>query len=628
MKKSDEYWLASDGGQHDPQTPENSRPLKFSGVPWSLSLGSGLAVAASVSVLTLIFCALLGDARYADSGFWDFGRAQGGGQLVEFVTNAVFPWIFEPVFARMFFSIPWGYELYIGLLLGLAAVGFSQLLRWYGFLSGETEAQGRRPGRNEVFGALAVLSALLLFGLDTPLACLLALFPWYLKDLSFLLSGYSPGKSVFFRFAVVSVFASFLSNQLAAFIPLLSFLIVLSEKDIRENRHLAFAVFIGIAPALLRMMLTPEAIFPELGKGGHVVPALGLTDRVRPLFGSEPEWNSYNWARSRTVYRPYALFVFASSLVFLLLSERNLRKGRRVLPSGIPRAAAVLALFAVLDSRVFAASEAEIFPLQAIARLIPELSYLPLGKYVIGIALVLLIISSAQARRLGAVFGATVVLGLGLIHVIPQTVVFPRTLERGDGRPVSEFLADAEKTDDIGLRLFSPSYSVFRAAGYSSLKVIPPDDEGELHPIGAENISFGGSGKIEDMPLMFDGNVKTRWANGTGRQEGHERVDIRFHNQAYRKFRTMKLALGPFVSDFPRGLRASVFEPGGALCGTVQAVPWEGPIEFNSAGFPYFGYQQDVTLRFEKVCTAERITLEQLGKDKNFDWSIAEIMIR
>jgi hypothetical protein len=98
----------------------------------------------------------------------------------------------------------------------------------------------------------------------------------------------------------------------------------------------------------------------------------------------------------------------------------------------------------------------------------------------------------------------------------------------------------------------------------------------------------------------------------------------------------LKLSIGAFKSDFPRGLRVSTFKS----CPTIndfqftphsdkielfKANPWQGTIEFTQAGLPYFAPQTRVIARFKSALDLQCLLIEQLGIDPHYDWSIAEM---
>ena len=138
--------------------------MRSSGFARSISAWRARVLLGSLGLFA-VFRLCFGPHAYADSGFWLFHRG-GSGDIVEFSTNAFYPWKFEPIFTAVLSHLSWGYEIYLGLLFSFGALGIFELQRWYRRERGFT---GESPNDMESAStaALALFGCLLLlFGLD------------------------------------------------------------------------------------------------------------------------------------------------------------------------------------------------------------------------------------------------------------------------------------------------------------------------------------------------------------------------------------------------------------------------------------------------------------------------------
>jgi len=120
------------------------------------------------------------------------------------------------------------------------------------------------------------------------------------------------------------------------------------------------------------------------------------------------------------------------------------------------------------------------------------------------------------------------------------------------------------------------------------------------------------------VPLMTDGDLKTRWESGP--QRGIEEVTIDLGTVA--PVGALVLSLGEFSRDTPRDLQIEV-----SADGTAWTEVWRG-----SAASQTFRAVFDDPVRIPATFdlgdrTARYIRLRQFGEDKVFYWSIAELSV-
>ena len=134
--------------------------------------------------------------------------------------------------------------------------------------------------------------------------------------------------------------------------------------------------------------------------------------------------------------------------------------------------------------------------------------------------------------------------------------------------------------------------------------------------------------KIENFELInpvkeiLDKDLKTRWST-RGAQVGGEEFVLDFKKQI--NISKVKLDVGPFTSDFPRGLKVELEDSLGKKTTIFNQPHWIGPIKFTKLGYAYFGHQSDVSIAFGKTYQTKKITFTQTASDKVYDWSIIEL---
>ena len=130
----------------------------------------------------------------------------------------------------------------------------------------------------------------------------------------------------------------------------------------------------------------------------------------------------------------------------------------------------------------------------------------------------------------------------------------------------------------------------------------------------------------------------TRWGNGLGQQSGKEWILVKFPE--LRTTRALRLATGPFKTDYPQGLRISIASScssassptqrpteSGEFLRVFEQNPWQGRTLLTQHGFPYFKAPQRVLIEFSQPVTARCFLIEQIAKGAGYDWSVAEFEI-
>jgi hypothetical protein len=140
------------------------------------------------------------------------------------------------------------------------------------------------------------------------------------------------------------------------------------------------------------------------------------------------------------------------------------------------------------------------------------------------------------------------------------------------------------------------------------LKVTRPD----LKPLGNERIGkLTASSRGETAAAVLDGDLQTRWGSGTPQRPGMSFV-VEFVGPV--DLRGLRYHLGAFKSDYPRLLDVELQLANGETRRIVE--------KDDSVALRY--YSGPITLTFPRA-RVRGVKFTQLGRDRVFDWSIAEL---
>lgn len=579
----------------------------------SRRVGGTLFLAVLVSYLVLFLFS--SGVPYSDSGFWLFLRGETG-DIVEFQTNAFFPWAFEPLLQTVFSRLPHGYDLFMGSLLLLSCLGSLELIEWL-----RKEENG--TGSKSWLFALLPFVLLMFWGVDTVLISCFALFPWLLRDVLFLLSGYAPSRKIYFRFILLSIVNSIFCGQIGLAEAGLLFVLGIAIQGGEKARELRFIVLSLFLPAISRLLITPAPNLPVLPEAGHFVSSWGLVEHYRPLVGSDPNVLAYDWGRARHVYGPWSLVGMIFAALNYLRTKRLETQNSFFQTLGLQKVILALAVFIMLDTEIVPPLWAKIMPISSFARLIPEYVHLPLLRLAFGHLIYFILFSELlQLSRQEDSFSRVSLWLLALLGMM-FNLSHARSQE-----PTKAFLRNQNEVQNLADKLFSPAYAVFLNYGFRdvvhALGVVLPE---QYHSVRPSDGSLSAKFHPEMATKAMDGNPRTRWSSGGGKQSGAEVFELQFFPGQERKLPLLRLDLGYFPSDFPRGLRTEVRDVEGQICEVRVENPWEGALLISESGYPYFGPQQEVLLRFLGECLAQKVSIRQIGRDKHFEWSIAEIQL-
>jgi hypothetical protein len=158
-----------------------------------------------------------------------------------------------------------------------------------------------------------------------------------------------------------------------------------------------------------------------------------------------------------------------------------------------------------------------------------------------------------------------------------------------------------------------------------------------FEPLGRSDVSVTASHNAEDIPKLFSRDSLERWSPGQGAQRGDEWLLLRFPE--IQRLDGIELFLGPYVTDFPRGLRmksapecdaeSKLPQQGeSSLFSAVTNYPaWYGGLEFTPHGLPYFKGRYSVKVYFPATIQSRCILIEQTAASVGTDWSVAGLRV-
>ncbi|MFN8392427.1 MAG: hypothetical protein U0136_19195 [Bdellovibrionota bacterium] len=156
-------------------------------------------------------------------------------------------------------------------------------------------------------------------------------------------------------------------------------------------------------------------------------------------------------------------------------------------------------------------------------------------------------------------------------------------------------------------------YSKIGLSGYQVLYDISLSQSG-LQPIEHEAFDLHSSSHDESAAKAADNDLGTRWGSGEPQKPGMEFV-AEFHQP--QTLRGLRISLGDWETDFPRGLRIEAELANGEKRRVFDESQY-------GAALYFLNHNPTFSLVFPTV-DAKRIIFTQTGRDPLFDWSIAEI---
>lgn len=545
-------------------------------------------VALALLLISIAFA--LFNAPSADS-LWIEALRSGPGliNVLNFSSNAYHPWFLEPL---IFKAALGSRELLSAIYLLIFSVGVILLA---------LKLNSASLLDALLLASSLVLCLLLIFGVDLVLFSALSIFPIYLWAL---LSAKEP------KYLTFGLLISLLLARQATILTPLLVLIALIFHQLHSSKNYSYkTVLILLAPLLTAWLTLPEQQHFNYPWLASLVPDDGLAGRVRPLLGPETELPFVNRPELKTLLLPAAL-IFSCFSFFLY----------RRFSSTSTLVALTLSLCLLCDSSVLPESFSQISPLATIARVLPGLFLLPLAFPALGFCILFYILAISHSKLSLTRSTVAIFAPLALLLAVNKFEPFIM-INKAALAPLSNLNADTHST------LITPSYFLYRH----------PDLLSRLNFESIESLDLIESVHVshnnDSAALMFDKLKRTRWANPIGAQRGDEWIVLCFKELF--EFQGLELCLGEFKTDFPRAMNLyaskdlvstlSELKTNASLI--AQRDSWFGPVRMNEKNLPYFGPELDISLTLAKPEQLRCLGIEQTGKSKNFDWSVAELRL-
>ncbi len=141
-----------------------------------------------------------------------------------------------------------------------------------------------------------------------------------------------------------------------------------------------------------------------------------------------------------------------------------------------------------------------------------------------------------------------------------------------------------------------------------------PEHDGESLPIA----SLSANVNSDAVGLVLDGDLRSRWESGPQRRGHHLVIDL----GTRQLIGAIRLALGPFVADYPRVLQIAVSDDG-----VDWQLAWSGPTAARAiAGAIRHPARAEIEVPCRR-CEGRFVRLSQRGHDPVYYWSIAELKV-
>lgn len=552
-------------------------------------------------------------------GLQDSLAAGGSVNLLHLSYNSYLTWTIEPMIAdlaQLLMSIsPTWFGNGVHAVVGAIFVsGFVLLLR---------HVTGR--SRLEVVLAASFFSAVVLWfsGSDIVILSFLAALSWLTLALLFAFRDKRSSIFALIFLAIVCIATNRITHQFALLVYIAASCLaaVLQPaydvvRRLEAEKQKWIILICLLAPLFFSMQMRQEAQLPFYPNDAHVVSDDNVPGQVTPLVGEAP---SIPFLDRKFVKNSYAdlsvvLLGLAVCLSFALM------KYKRELALLSWFASASL-LVVVLDTAIPEAY-AHIMPLFSTARILPGAFLYPLTPLFFATAIVALYFVLQRISKL-LLAGVLVFLVCGLANFagVHQRAVVEKA-EAAKFKLTYGQLSLSDKALYFS-SIFSPSFNVVLTEGLPTVIDARRYRQLQATPVSESLLLPATDGVTVNPVQLFDGNRATRW-NPPGGQRSGEEFCLAFSQKIV--ISGIDLSVGNFTSDFPRGVEvinvASCAENEGEV--VFRRHRWEGPVRFTQAGLAYWGWQADMRLMFEKDIAAQMLKIRQIGKNSQFDWSVAE----
>jgi|GEM_PF-5982488 len=399
------------------------------------------------------------------------------------------------------------------------------------------------------------------------------------------------------------------------------------SKATLANADNAIFLFLCIAGICAAVAICPIYEIPDYPAGARLTPISPLTFQEAPRIGPWLGINTVDFEVLRELSREQVVrfLVLASGLLLLLFTNRRLRS------QGLLVVLAFLVL--IIDAWIPPQFYDSLSPFQSIRRLVPgmSLNYFPW----LCLPFALIVVSPAIAKhtsdRVLWSFCASLFslcIGAQLCYPFVLSTSEPSLGHFAFAPYLDRALAPQQNETFTSKDLikFSPSYLVVKAYGNWVLDEQNPHrrDISQLQKLSLAQAIADADLNSEKAQAVLSGKGDSRWSIGRPQSAGDE---FRLILPEAITIGTCALSVKDTPTDFPRGIKVLGSLDGIEYTTLFEQTPWLGPVKWSDKGYPYFGPQSEVVIRFTEPRMVKYLKFIQTGQDKTFDWSIQQIRL-
>jgi hypothetical protein len=365
------------------------------------------------------------------------------------------------------------------------------------------------------------------------------------------------------------------------------------RKDPFGNSLFLFIIFCFFI-ALALTHFPPQLHLPPFSR---FVPSTGTGLGIDPLFGPSPERPSLNevWIAGRVTY-----FVFFAIFLSWITSFQTsqLKKSFGFL---------IFTFLLFMESDLISPSIRSASPLAGLSRLIPFAKMYSINQMIcIGLIIYTALIISISNSRIAALSFALPV----FLYLTAPIDTFFHTLV-------------SDKRLQISPLLNSPSLYIIK----SKLPLPPLNDTDRIILTKNEIKNLWSSTNQSMLPTILDRKKQTRWSTVPRTQHGDEWISFDLIEPL--RAQGIVIPLPNFIGDFPRGVQVFNGSSKDGACTKdvlLYREPWwRGAVERVNNSLFSLKQENNVELYFSEPASLSCVTIEQIGVDSHYEWSIESI---
>jgi hypothetical protein len=434
------------------------------------------------------------------------------------------------------------------------------------------------------------------FGTSSVIINSIAWLPWLIYALRV-------GSKV--KLILFSVLLAINAYQLAPLIALSALLYTISDSKIEDRKNLSPATLLSLfLPALLILVIIPQPTYPNYS--GYDV-RLTLDDEIwsytKPFWGN---FSGYYWISRAQLITFLTPLIVTGLLLALILSLLVSTKNRYF----------SLTIFLLLSAELYLpANIAAISPLVTLARIIPDLIYIPY-QIVLGVLGFFFLVIDTSSTVTSHTKANTTLPELIIIFVLLSLS------QLAPSRANNRLLPGESATPSLLVERYFPKEILSQARHEYKL----------LNP--RKFITCRASHNQDLVKKLFDNKKDTRWFAHRGQQKGDEwlKCQLDKKNGEQLSVSGIYLDLGHYVADYPRGIKLKYASSCQELDqpGRYQELAyanWFGAPAFTKDRAPYIAAKNLVKLHFKNDLPLGCFAFYQTNLSNRYDLSLTAIKL-